>query len=81
MGKTNPTFRDQIRGFENEYESMRRGLRLEDQEHYDRLLEHANQFADAAGYANPVSPEIAILLSICLGQQREITELREKLEE
>ncbi|MFD1588524.1 hypothetical protein ACFR9U_16215 [Halorientalis brevis] len=81
MGKTNPTFRDQVNQFVDEYQQFRRGLVYEDQQVFDDLLEHAHAHADAAGYLNPHNPREAILMSLCLGHQREIEELRAHVED
>ncbi len=49
MGKTNPTYRDQLREFENEWSPYHRALRLEYQDHFERLFVQAQNFADASG--------------------------------
>lgn len=79
MGKTNPTYRDQIRAFEQEWSTFRDWLRRRHQPHFDQLVEHAQNHADAGGAQNPVEPKWAILVSICLAQQRELTELEEEV--
>lgn len=80
MGRTNPTYRDALRRLEGEWEPMRRGLRREYQDDFDRLFARARGFADAAGYANPPDPERAFVLSVLLAQEVELRELRGKLE-
>ena len=80
MGRTNPTYRDALRGLESEWDPMRRGLRREYQADFDRLFSRARGFADAAGYANPPDPERALLLSLLLAHEVELRELRDELE-
>lgn len=71
MGRTNATFRDLLRRTEREWQPFRRALRRRDREHFDSLLEHARNHADAAGNLNPTDPVPAILLSAILAQERE----------
>lgn len=81
MGRTNPTYRDYLRTFEERWAAYRRALRRHHQPHFDRLLERARCHADAASYVNSTDPETAILLSICLSQEVELQALRERLED
>ena len=81
MGRTNPTYRDYLRKFEQRCNSYRRALRHQHQEDFDRLMERAQNHADAAGYMNSTTPETAILLSICLSQEIELRELESRLED
>ncbi|WP_135822389.1 hypothetical protein [Halostella litorea] len=81
MGRTNPTFRDFLQTFRSQWQPFRRGLRRQDKPHFDRLFEHAESHADAAGYMNATDPEVAIILSMLLAQEREIRELRTQLDE
>lgn len=61
---------------------MRKALRRQQQQPaFDRLWEYAENHADAAGVANPRDPMRGILMSICLGQQREIERLEERIAE
>ncbi|SDK00602.1 hypothetical protein [Natronorubrum texcoconense] len=81
MGRTNPTYRDALRGLESEWKPMRRALRREYQADFDRLFDRGRTFADAAGYANPTDPERALLLSLALAHEVELRRLRAELEE
>jgi len=81
MGRTNPTYRDQVRAIQERWGAFRRGLRRRDQPHFDRLFEHGRQYADAAGYQNPTDPMVALLVSITLTQERRIAELEQRLDE
>ncbi|APX95226.1 hypothetical protein [Natronorubrum daqingense] len=81
MGRTNPTYRDSLRALESEWSPMRRALRREYQADFDRLFDRGRTFADAAGYANPMDPERAFVLSLLLAHEVEIRRLRGELEE
>lgn len=78
MGRTNPTYRDAVRSLEKEWAPMRRALRAEYQDDFDRLFDRARGFADAAGYANPPDPERALLMSLLLAHEVELRQLREQ---
>lgn len=80
MGRTNPTYRDALRRLEERWQPYRRALRRQHQEHFDALLAHARDHADAGHMQNPIDPELGILVSICLAQQRELAELQERVE-
>ena len=79
MGRTNPTYRDQIRRFETRWSDYRRALRIDERPHFDRLLEHARAHADAASYCNATDPTDPLALSIDLEQERRIAALEEKV--
>ncbi|MFC6733870.1 MULTISPECIES: hypothetical protein [unclassified Haladaptatus] len=81
MGRTNPTYRDLVRGTETRWQDYRRALRRDDQPHFDRLFEHARAHADAGGFLNHQFVELPILLSIALEQEKELARLRERLDQ
>lgn len=81
VGRTNPTFRDFLERYEDQWSAYRRGLRRQYKADFDRLFEHARQHADAAGYANATDPEVAFLVSVLLAQEVELRKLRERLDE
>ncbi|MFP4632568.1 MAG: hypothetical protein ACLFMT_03920 [Halobacteriales archaeon] len=80
MGRTNPTFRDELDALRDGWRDYRRCLRLEDQERYDSLFEGARRRADACGSLNPVDPMPAVLLSMLLEQQSRIDEVERRLD-
>jgi hypothetical protein len=80
MGRSNPTYRDSLRGLEDRWSDYRRALRRRDQDHFDRLWEHAADFADAAGYQHTERNLDLVLVSIVLAQERRITQLEAELE-
>lgn len=80
MGRTNPTYRDQLSQLETDWDSFRRGLRASEQAAFDQLFEHGRAYAHAASYCNHTDPERAFLLSILLAHQRTIRELEAELD-
>jgi hypothetical protein len=80
MGRTTPTFRDQLRGYEEDWRAYRRALRQRDQPHFDRLFEHAAAHADAAGALNAAEPLHPILVSIALEQERRLRDLESRVD-
>jgi hypothetical protein len=55
-------------------------LRRRDQPYFDRLFEHARAHADAAGQLNHRLPEVPLLLSILLEQERRLRLLERSVE-
>ncbi len=74
MGRTNPTYRDQLTRLEADWNDYRRGLRASEQAYFDALFEHGRTYAHAAGYLNHPTPEIAFLLSVVLAHERQLAE-------
>lgn len=81
MGRTNPTFRDELDGVRDRWKPYRRCLRREDQQRFDELFEGARRHADACGHLNPHDPMPVVLFSMLLEQQRRIDELERRLED
>ncbi len=81
MGKTNPTYRDTVREFENEWSRYHRALRIEYQDHFDRLSDQVRNFADAGGIQNHPDPMTTHLISILLAHECRLTEIEEQLED
>ncbi|MFP9193190.1 hypothetical protein [Natronosalvus vescus] len=81
MGRTNPTYRDALRGLEREWAPMRRALRRERQADFDRLFDRARTVADAAGYANTADPERALVLSLLVAHETALRELEVRVSE
>lgn len=80
MGRSRPTYRQSLDNFRDDFEPFRRELRRENQAALDRLYEHGRLHAPSAKMANRGDLETLILLSIALGLQHDILELREELE-
>lgn len=80
MGRSKPTFRTYLDGLEDDWQPYRRTLRRRDQPHFDRLFEHARGHADAATQLDPGDPRLAVLFSMLLAHQRELSALRDRIE-
>ncbi len=81
MGRTNPTFRDYLRRFEEDWQPFRRALRQQYQGDFDELLEKAEHFADAAGFQNATDPEKAILVAMLLHHEGDLDDLEAQLQD
>lgn len=79
MGRTNPTFRDLLRGVEARWEPYRRALRPADRDRFDRLFGYARDHADAASHLNHDSPALPVVVSVLLAQERRIDTLESRL--
>ena len=76
MGRTIPTFRQMIESFGMEWTDFRHGLRQEDQEMFDALLNHARRYSAAGhnfAHAIPFEP---IVISILLEHEKQLRELK-----
>lgn len=80
MGRTNPTYRETIRGVEQQWQPYRRALRCRDQPHFDRLFEYARAHADAAGQLNHRFVELPLLVSVLIEQERRLRALEQAVE-
>lgn len=79
MGKTNPTHRDLVRAWSDEWEPYRRALRYEAQERFDRLYEGAQQYSMAGGALNPADVERTVVMGMLLTLATEVDELRSEV--
>jgi hypothetical protein len=79
MGRTNPTYRAFLDGYERDFADYRRALRRRRQDDFDRLFDGARAVADAAGYANHLDRETLVLVSMLLAHERRLREQREEL--
>jgi hypothetical protein len=80
VGRTNRTFRDAIETLRDRWATYRRGLRRRDQAHFDRLFDHAREYADAAGYLNRTDAAVPLLFSIALAQERRAEEREDRID-
>lgn len=80
MGRTNPTYRRWLDRYEADWQPFRRALRAECRDDFDRLFERAATYAGPAGYQNATTPEWACVMAILLSQERELRQLRERVE-
>lgn len=81
MGRTNATYRQHLNNFIDRLRPLRKGLRSENKEYFDRLEEDAHSFAHAASYLNHSNPRLPGLLSMILGNRRKIHELEGRIKE
>jgi len=79
MGRTNPTYRAFLDGYEQEFGDYRRALRRRHQEDFDRLFDGARAFADAAGYANHLDRDVLVLVSMLLAHEERLREQADEI--
>ncbi len=79
MGRTLPTQIWILREAEEEWKRFRRALRKEDQQAFDIVWSYARRHSVAAGMASRSLPFEAHCLSMLVGLQRELLELRKSL--
>ena len=77
MGRTVPSFRMLLEGIIGELSDFRRALRGEDRLAFDSLMNKARVHASSCTVVPTLDPMHAIFLSILVGQQKEISSLRE----
>lgn len=79
MGRTVPSYRQALEGEVRRWKGFRKALRGKDVEAFDEMMKVCRIHASAAGMATrPVLAE-AMFMSILLGQQKELMEIRESL--
>lgn len=79
MGRTLPPFRPALDMEIASWSQYRRGLRVEDQPIFDRLVQYARQHADAGSLAaRPLLSEV-IFFSIAIEQQKALEQLNRQL--
>ena len=80
MGRTVPSYRQALEGEVRRWKGFRKALRGKDVEAFDEMMKVCRIYASASGMATrPVLAE-AMFMSILLGQQKELMEIRERLE-
>lgn len=81
MGKSVPTFRDELREIEADWKNYRRALRGKEKLIFDELFRKAKKHASAAQAQAHIDPMETVLFSILLEQQMEIDRLKRKIED
>ena len=81
MGRTVPTYRTVLEALISDWQGFRKALRKEDAEAFDRLMDKARGLASAAGYDPRLDPMESVVMSILVQLEKEIAELRKKVEE
>jgi len=80
LGRTVASYRQALEGEMKEWEGFRKALRAEDREAFDEMMKACRMYASAGSMATrPVLLE-AMFMSILLGQQRALREIRKELE-
>lgn len=80
MGRTVPSYRQALEAEIKRWDGFRKALRGKDVEAFDRLMKACRVYASAAGMATrPVLAE-AMFMSILLGLEKELMEIRDRLE-
>ena len=80
MDWTDLTFSQVLEQEIHEWKKFRWALRKEDQQIFDQLFEKARLHVEAGGNASRPWPFETILISILLEQEKEMEELRKKME-
>jgi hypothetical protein len=80
VGRTVPSYRQVLEAEIRRWEGFRKALRGNDLEAFDRMMNACRVFASAGSMATrPILAE-AMFMSILLNQQKELNEIRERLE-
>ncbi len=79
MGKSVPTFRDELKKIESEWKNYRRALRGKEKYIFDELFNKAKKHASASQAQAHIDPMESILFSMILEQQMEIDRLKRKI--
>lgn len=77
MGRTIPSYRNQLEGIVEELAVYRRALRGEDKIAFDDIMNKARQHASSCTLLPLFDPVDCLLLSIILEQEKEIRSLKE----
>ena len=81
MGRTAPTYRYLVDRIVAEWGPYRRALRAADRAVFDRMVNHAREYASAGSNLADLDPTTPILLSILLAQESEVLRLRKAVED
>jgi len=81
VGRTVLTYRTVLETLIGDWQGFQKALRKEDQAAFDRLMDKARGLASAAGYDPRLDPMESVVMSILVELEREIEELRKKVEE
>jgi hypothetical protein len=79
MGRTVPTFVEQVKQLEEKWSKFRRCLRAEDRVQFDRLLRSIRFYTPSATYQCSDDPREAVVLSMLLDLQKRLAALEEKM--
>jgi hypothetical protein len=80
MGKTVPTYRNQLEMEIRELNPFRRALREFERRLFDRLMGYARTHASEGSFTAHPDPTVPLFLSILLEQEKRINRLEKELE-
>ncbi|MEM3851790.1 MAG: hypothetical protein QXP70_02195 [Methanomassiliicoccales archaeon] len=78
MGRTVPTFRNEMERIIERWERFGKALRREERQYLERVIEKARKHSDAASYAALQNPLECMLLSILVEQEIEMDLMRRR---
>ncbi|MBX8640044.1 MAG: hypothetical protein M1351_02915 [Candidatus Thermoplasmatota archaeon] len=78
MGRTVPTFREEMERIIGRWERFGKGMRSDDRVYLDRIVAKARHNAAASAYAALLNPVEGMLLSVLIEQEKEIDGLRNR---
>ena len=80
MGRTVPSYRQALEAEISRWEGFKKALRGKDVEAFEALMKACREYASAGGNASRPFLSEAMFMCILLSLQRQIMEVREKLE-
>jgi hypothetical protein len=80
MGRSVPTYRMKLEEMIAELSPYRRALREEDRPAFDALMNRARRYASAAGYQAAADPMETAVLSMLLGLEKEMEQVKGAME-
>jgi hypothetical protein len=80
LGRTLPTYRNVVEELVADWDGFRRALREEDRARFDEMIGRARELASAGGYDVRIDPSESVFMSILLGHEKELAELRGRRE-
>jgi hypothetical protein len=79
MGRTVPTYTEQVAQLTEKWSKFRRCLRREDQVEFDRLLRSVRYYSPSAMYQCSDDPREPVVLSILVDLQKRLAAIEAKL--
>ena len=78
MGRTVPTYRNVLDGFEVEWREFQRGLRRVDQEAFEELLVYARRHATAGTYMTTARVFEPVVMSVLVEHEKRLRRRRDE---
>ena len=79
--KATPTVRDMIEKYRKDMQPFRRAMKPQYGQHYDHLFDNIRYHAMPANYGGTLDIKWTLMFTACIGQQRQIDQLKERVEE